>query len=340
MPAAVTITRRHIEIQDVSPARPDQGEVVVAVERVGICGSDVHLFTGDHPYTEYPQIQGHEFCGVVAAVAEGTDTSLSIGDRVAVEPLISCGVCYPCRRGRYNCCAQLQVIGAHLPGALQSHLAVPAANAHAIGDLTAELGALCEPMSIALQAVTRADVRQDERVLVLGAGAIGQGITLAASKRGAKVMVTDLIHNRLTLAERLGADVTVHAESDDLSHRVATWTDGDGPAVVFDATGVPAMIRSGFDLVAFSGRLVIVGLNTKDVAFPIVEFTRRELTVLGSRNNAGLFPAAVELVRDNADRVSQLITQRFALDDTQEAMTLALDKPAQTMKVMIEVGNA
>ena len=338
--AAVTTASGRIEVRDVPPASPGQGEVLVTVERVGLCGSDIHLFSGDHPYSNYPLIQGHEFSGVIAEIGPDVGASPALGDRVAIEPFTSCGTCYPCRTGHQNCCENIEIVGVHRSGALQTQIVVPSTIAHPVGDLSADFGALCEPVSIALQAVTRAGVQDGEHVLVLGAGPIGQGIVLATSEIGATVMVSDLAESRLAIAQHLGAEESVLAPRDDLAERVREWTGGDGPAVVFDATGVPAVIREGFDIVAASGRLVIVGLSNDDVAFPVVEFTRRELTVLGSRLNTGLFPEAIELVKRNVDRIGALITQRFDLEDAQQALNFAHDHPAEAMKVLIEVGEA
>lgn len=340
MRAAVTTERNRIEVQNVPEVLPGPDEVLVMVERVGVCGSDIHLFTGDHPYSNFPQTLGHEFSGVIVEIGADVGMALTVGDRVAVDPFSSCGTCYPCRTGHSNCCVNLDIIGVHRPGALQTQIVVPAANAHVIGDLSPELGALVEPVAIALQAVTRGGVASGEHVLVLGAGPIGQAIILASSEIGAHIMVSDLVENRLTIAQQMGVEETVLAGSDDLGERLQQWTGGDGPAVVFDATGVPAVIRQGFDVVAPSGRLVIVGLNNDDVAFPVVEFTRRELTVLGSRGNGGRFPDAVELVRRNANRIGAMITQRYALENAEEALVFAHDHPAETVKVQIEVGEA
>ncbi len=339
--AAVTTSESNVEIRDTAAVVPGPRDVLVTVERVGLCGSDIHLFSGDHPYSNYPLVQGHEFSGVIAEIGSDVDGPLTLGDRVAIEPFTSCGSCYPCRTDHPNCCENIEIVGVHRSGALQTQIVVPAAIAHSIGDLSADLGTLCEPVSIALQAVTRAAVVAGEFVLVLGAGPIGQGIVLATSELGADVMVSDLAQNRLDLARHLGATETVLASGDDnLAQRVEQWTNGDGPAVVFDATGASAVIRSGFNLVAASGRLVIVGLSNDDVSLPIVEFTRRELTVLGSRLNTGLFPEAVELVKRNADRIGAMITQRYSLEDAQQALTFAHDHPAEAIKVLIEVSEA
>ena len=153
------------------------------------------------------------------------------------------------------------------------------------------------------------------------------------------MLVVDKVPSRLELAKELGAERVVTVGSDDTLAVVSEWTGGDGPSIVFDATGVPAVIRQAIDLVASSGRVVIVGISDQEVSIPVIEFTRKELTVLGSRNSAGIFADAVALVQRNQDRVRSLITHRFPLDQAPEALEFALAHPTETEKVMIRVGG-
>jgi L-gulonate 5-dehydrogenase len=182
-------------------------------------------------------------------------------------------------------------------------------------------------------------VREGESLVVLGAGPIGQAVTLCANDRGARVLVTDRIPARLEIAKRLGADVTVDSSTGELAPQVSEWTNGEGAAVVIDATGVPELIRLGVDLVAPSGVLVIVGISQHEVSIPVLEFSRKELDVLGSRNNAGLFPAAVDLVARRRERVRNLITHTYPLDETPEAIRYAIDHPEEVEKVIINVAD-
>lgn len=340
MRSAVTTEPHRIEMVERPAPEPVPGEALVRVERVGLCGSDLHFYHGTHPYKSYPRVQGHEFSGIVVAFGGGDDGEagpVRVGDRVAVEPLIACGRCYPCRRGRPNCCTHLAVLGAHVDGALAELIAVPTASLYPVGDLTAELAALVEPVSIGVQAATRGEIGPDDRVVVFGAGPIGQSVLLAAVDCGARVLVIDRLASRLELAKHLGAEVTVEAGRDDPAAAAAAWTDGDGPGVVVDAVGAPAVIRACVDLVAASGRVVILGLSDQEVSIPITEFTRKELTILGSRNSAGLFGEAVALVARHRDRVAALITHRFPLDQTSEAIEFAAEHPAEAEKVIITV---
>ena len=341
MQAAVTYQPGHLEIRELPAPEPGPGEVLLAPQVVGICGSDVHLFLGDHPYSRFPAVQGHEFAATVTGLGAGGDTrGLAVGDLVAVEPLLPCHTCLACRRGHPNCCRELAVIGAHTDGALAGQLVVPADNCYPAGDLAAELAALAEPTSIGLQAVDRGGVQAGDQVVVLGAGAIGQTAALAAADRGARVMAVDLLPNRLAIAAALGAEQTVSSAETDLGEAVRSWAGLDGPAVIIDATGLPALIQRAVELVANSGTVVIVGISVRDVSLPVADFTRKEINIHGSRNNAGLFAEAVDLVSRHREQASRMISHRFALEQTQQALRLAADHPDEAAKVLVRIGDA
>lgn len=339
MKAAVTIEPGQMELRELPGPHLGTDEVLVEVSAVGLCGSDVHLYKGEHPYVRFPRVQGHEFSGRVAATSAGYDGPLQPGDLVAVEPLRACGKCFACRHGHPNCCALLEVMGAHFDGALAEQVVVPASSCFQVSDLGPELGALVEPVSIGLQAVARSSARSGDQVLVLGAGPIGQAVTLCAVDRGAEVMVVDRLANRLELAQRLGARETLDVSTAQLHEAVVAWTGGDGPAVVVDATGVPTLVRQAVDEVAPSGTVVVVGLSQEEVSLPVLDFTRKELNVLGSRNNNGLFGAAADVVRRNRDLVAQLVTHRFGLEECSRAIELLRDHPEQAEKVLVIVNE-
>lgn len=338
MKVAVTVAPGVIELEDRPDPRVAADEVVVEVDRVGICGSDFHLFKGDSPYARFPLVQGHEFAGVVVELGHSVSTGFAVGDRVAVEPLLPCigAKCYPCRHGRRNCCTELAVMGAHVPGGLAERIAVPATAAYQIGSMDFELGALVEPISIGLQGVTRAAIEAEDNVLVLGGGPIGQAVVLAAIDRGARVAVSDLYPGRRSLALELGADCVFDGGDANINELVADWTNGDGPGVVIEATGNPQVIRQAVDLAAHSGRVCVLGVSTREVSLPVVEFTRKELTIVGSRNNANLFGEAVDLVARRHETVRRLVTHRFAFTDTAAAFEFAINNPTTAEKVHVE----
>ena len=215
---------------------------------------------------------------------------------------------------------------------------VPVSCCYPVGDLPAELAALVEPVSIGLQAVVRSGAAAGDQVLVLGAGPIGQAVTICAADRGAEVMVVDKLANRLELASHLGASRVVDVSHESVEGAVKSWTSGDGPAVVVEATGVPALIRQAADVVAPSGT-VVVGISMEDVALSVLDFTRKELNILGSRNNAGLFAEAVETVRRSPKRVAQLITHRFPFEEAPRCHGATRDHPEKAEKVLVTLGE-
>jgi L-gulonate 5-dehydrogenase len=337
MKAAVTLGPEHMELRLVPDIGPGPGQALLSVCVVGLCGSDVHLYRGTHPYSRFPTVQGHELSGVVEALADDYDGTLRVGDLVAVEPFTPCGTCIACRRGHANCCTNLAVLGAHVDGALVERIAMDASSCYPVGALDVETAALVEPVSIGLQAVVRSGATSGDTVVVMGAGPIGQAIVLAAHDRGASVMAVDILDNRLALAAEMGADVTVNTSGRDMEKEVRKWTAGEGPTVVIEATGVGHLLRSAVDMVAPSGTVVVVGISNDEVPLSVAAFTRKELNLLGSRNNTGLFGAAVDLVQRNRDRVAHLVTHRFKFDETPEALSFVMGHADEAEKVLVMV---
>lgn len=326
-------------IEDAPDPVAADDEALVEVRTVGLCGSDYHLYQGTHPYSTFPQTQGHEISGIVRSLPVGYAGPARVGDLVAVEPLVACGRCVACRRQRENCCVELQVLGAHRAGGLAELLAAPASSLYPVGDLDPELAAMVEPVSIGLQAVGRGRVGPDDDVLVLGGGPIGLAATLAASATGARVIAADRIEARLQRARSAGAAVTILSTACDLATEVRGATDGDGPTVVIDATGAPELIRTAVDVVASGGTVVVVGISLELVQLPVVELTRKELTLAGSRNSSHRFPEAIELVRGRADVIRGWLTHRVELDETPEAIEFAVRHPELVEKMQVRVSG-
>ncbi len=334
---ATTVQPGAIAIESYADPVPGPGEILVRVERVGICGSDLHIFGGHHPTATFPRVQGHEASARVESLPDGYAGFLSAGDRVAVDPLITCGECYACRIGRSNCCPNLRVIGAHVDGFLQELIAVPHSNVYPVAALSADDVILCEPVSVGLQAVVRAGIEAGEHVLIIGAGPIGACTAIAAIDRGARVMMVDTVQERLDAALRFGADAIALANAPHLDDTIRDWSGPDGPPVTIDAVGHPSVIQQCCRLVAPAGRVVIVGLSDQQVSLPIVDFTYKEMTILGSRASARLFPEAIALVERHRSRLAGLISHRFSLADVQPAIEQAIADPVHTMKVIIDL---
>lgn len=343
MRAAVTRARREMTVVDVAePGDPGPGEVLVRPEAVGLCGSDFHYYLGDIGAVDdadrFPRIQGHEIAAVVEAA--GSASGVEPGTRIAVWPVRACGRCYPCRLGRSNVCVDIRLIGIHFDGALQEQVVLPATHAFPVGDLASSIAALIEPFSIAVRTVVRGRVTEGERVVVLGAGPIGQAVALAALDRGANVLLVDRLESRLVHGTAIGAETLVASDDAGGFEKARAWAGGDGPEVVIEATGVPGLVKGCLELVAPAGRVVVVGLSSDDAPIRVGALPFKEIDLLGvSCCNADEFASAVDLVRRRADVAASLVTHEFDLEQAPEAIDFAIDHPAEVMKAVVRLGG-
>ena len=341
MIAAVTEAVGAMRIREVpEPEEPGAGEVIVRPSAVGICGSDFHFIEGllsEHAGgSGFPRIQGHEVAAVVEAIGPGCRDELAVGQEVALWPLTPCGHCYPCRIGRANVCVNFSLIGIHEDGGLQERLRVAEAQVFAIDGPSPQVAALVEPVSVAVRAVHRARIADGERVAVLGAGPIGQSLLVAAQDRGASVLLVDLLESRLETAGALGAETVQWTDAASVTSRVRAWTDGEGPQVVIDATGVPEAVHAAVDMVTSAGRVVQVGMSGAEVTLRLGSFTEKEIDLLGvACCGAGEFAEAVDLVERNAGRLGRLISHEYPLAEAPEALHFAMEHPTDVMKVVI-----
>jgi L-gulonate 5-dehydrogenase len=334
-----------MEVRDVpDPDDPCAGGVLLSLEAVGLCGSDFHFFLGDLDDVDaqpYPRIQGHEAAGIIEAVGPECPPDLRVGGRVALWPILPCGRCYPCRVGRPNVCVDLSLIGIHRDGALQDRICLPATQVFPVDDLDPALAALVEPVSIAVHAIARGRVASDERVVVFGAGPIGQALATAATERGARVLLLDRLQSRVELGAVTGAEAVLLADGVDPGAVVRAWAGDDGPEVVFEATGAAGVTRSAIELVAHGGRVVVVGLSGHEESIRVGELAFRELDILGvSCCTAAEFAEAIALVTRRRDALSGLLTHEFPLEEAPDAITYAMRHPAEVMKAVIRVDAA
>jgi threonine dehydrogenase-like Zn-dependent dehydrogenase len=341
MRAAVTDGVGSMAVLDrAEPAPPGEGEVVIRPEAVGICGSDYHFFTGELSAaaggSQFPRIQGHELAGTITAAGPGCRAELGIGQRVAVWPLHPCGQCYPCGAGRPNACDRLTLTGIHLDGGLQERLAIGQRQVFPVTVDDPAIGAMAEPVSIAVRAVNRAAVQPGERAVVLGAGPIGQCISLVARERGAETLVIDLQESRLALARELGAQTHPWRSADEVIEFARRWAGPAGPPVVFEATGAAAATAAMLVMVASAGRAVQVGMSNEEVPIRVGVLTEKELDLLGvSCCGAEEFAEAVAVVERNVGLLARLISHQFGLEEAPAAIRFAMSNPAEVMKVVI-----
>jgi len=261
---------------------PGPGEALVRIKRVGICGTDFHIFAGKHPFLQYPRVMGHELSGTVERAPAGS--GLEPGQNVYIVPYLSCGRCVACRKGVTNACQNISVLGVHSDGGMAELLCVPAGNVIPVGDTPLEDAAMIEFLAIGAHGVKRGSVTAQDRVLVVGSGPIGMSAIIFAKARGAHVTVMDMREDRLAFTkDRLGADTLLLADAD-AEAKASAATDGDFFDAVIDCTGNLAAMQRGFGFVGHGGRYVLVSVVRDDVTFSDPEFHKREMTLFASRN--------------------------------------------------------
>lgn len=337
MRAVIMNAPKSIETGNWQTPRPGKGELLISVGAAGICAGDMYFFLGKNPYAVYPQICGHEVAGTVCEVGEGV-AGFEAGMQVVVEPFLGCGKCYPCRIGKSNCCANLRIIGVHVPGGYAEYLTAPADHIHVVPEgLSLFEASFAEPVAIGVQVCRRGEVGA-EYVLILGCGPIGLALIEVARARGAHVVATDILESRLDVARQLGAE-TMLADDKTLD-KVLEQTNGEGAPVVIEATGSAKVMEQTVDYVAAGGRIVIVGLVPKGVGvtLPGLDFTRKEMTVLGSRASVNCFPESLQLLASGAIHYPRAAT-RFNLWEAPDIFQKLADNPNYVQKgVLIHKG--
>jgi L-gulonate 5-dehydrogenase len=330
----------HLEAQEVSPPEiPAAGEVLLRTARAGICGSDLHIFHGSNPFARYPRIIGHEFAGTVEAVGAGVD-NVAPGDRVVVDPVVSCGHCYACRVGRFNVCGNLEVFGVHRDGGFRDQLTVPAINCVKVPhSMPFEIAALAEPFSIAANVLSRTGIDAGDTVLIYGAGTVGLTVLQVTKLHGARCLIADVDAARLERAKAFGADVTILSRERSVADVVAQENDGLGPTVVIDGAGVPALLEEACRIASPAGRIGLLGFSPAPCNISQQEIVKKELTLVGSRLNRKLLPQVVTWLAEGKLTPAAMITQTFPSRDARAAFDLIETRPQDTIKVQLAFGD-
>lgn len=335
MRAIVCAAPGRLEFTDIAEPVRQPGQVLVKMRRMGICGTDMHIYGGRQPFFEYPRIIGHELSGEVVEAEAGS--GLSAGDIVYINPYLACGTCHACRIGKTNCCMQLKVLGVHIDGGLTHYLSLPLANVIKADGLDVDQAAMVEFLAVGAHAVARSGVAAGQSVLVAGGGPIGVGVALFARLAGARVLVADMRAERLAFcADQLGVDTL--AVTPEITETLRERTKGDFYEVVFDATGSPPSIETQFGHVASGGTYVIVSVVKGDIAFSDAEFHRRELTLRASRNALPAdFETVVAAMRAGNIPTASLKTHSVAFEDLPTAMPSLVDPAGGVIKALVEI---
>jgi 2-desacetyl-2-hydroxyethyl bacteriochlorophyllide A dehydrogenase len=304
---------------------PADGQVLLKVYALGICGSDIHAFYGRQPMFSYPQVMGHEISAEVVSVGTGV-SGFAPGQHVVVVPYQHCGQCIACRRGKTNCCSSLSVMGVHRAGAMQEYIVVNSAYLVAVDMIDHKDAAMVEPYAISAHAVRRSGIQPGDQVLVAGAGAIGLGAADICRALGAAVILTETNSERLTAAaDRYGFSCCLNPLANDFDEKLKSLTNGDGPVIIIDATGNAASMNSHFDRLAAGGTVVFVGLHNSDVQFNDLAFHKRETTLCGSRGATKPdFQLVIDLAAAGKIRLNQMPshTVNFAQLDQEQFVRL------------------
>ncbi|GHV91954.1 putative zinc-type alcohol dehydrogenase-like protein YjmD [Spirochaetia bacterium] len=314
-------------------------DVLIKVKRVGICGSDIHIFHGKNPFAVYPRVWGHEFAGEVvetgSAVDEGTG-GIKKGAHVVVEPIIYCGKCYACRQGRGNVCETLKVMGVHIDGGCQEYIVVPAANAHVVPDsLPWEEAVLIEPFTIGAQASYRGNVQSGDFVLVMGAGTIGLTAMQMAKIAGAKVIISDLVPEKLAYAKSRGADYTINAKEENVIEKVREITGGMGSNVTIDAVCIKKSFEDAVEVTSAAGRVVELSFYETPSEIAAVNVVKKELTICGSRLQTKRFPVVIDHIRQGKLPLAGFVTKVYPIAEMVEAFDYVDKNNAAVRKVLI-----
>ena len=316
---------------------PKDGEVILKVTHIGICGTDLHAFEGNQPFFQYPRILGHELAAVVED-ANGIE-GFTRGEQVTIIPYFSCGQCIACRKGRTNCCVNIRVFGVHIDGGMREFISVPATALVKSSGLIAELLALTEPLAIGAHGVGRAEINEKNTILVIGSGPIGLATMMMAKVAGARVIAIDKSQRRLEFAvSNKNADHIINSTEEDALEKIKDFTNGDMPDVVFDATGNRSAINGGFSFVSHGGKYVLIGLQKEEIVFSHPEFHKREATLMSSRNATRKdFDQVIGLISSGKIDSAPLITHRVSFDQVKDQCKTWLDPLNGVIKAMVQL---
>lgn len=258
-------------------------EALIKIHRVGICGTDLHAYSGNQAFFTYPRILGHELAGEVLEIDENSQ-NLKVGDKVIVMPYVSCGICLACKNGKTNCCSNIRVLGVHADGGMQEKVAIRTDLLIPAKDLTYEEMAIVEPLAIGAHAIRRAQVSAGETIVVIGCGPIGIGLMKLAQIKGAEVIALDIDETRLEFVKNEIGVKHVVKVADTAVAEVSKITNGDLATAVFDCTGNKRALESGINYMSHGGRYVLVGLSKGELTFSHPAIHAKESTIMCSRN--------------------------------------------------------
>jgi 2-desacetyl-2-hydroxyethyl bacteriochlorophyllide A dehydrogenase len=340
MRQAIMISPGKIEFHEIpEPGQLNENEILLRIKKIGICGSDIHVFHGNHPATPYPVVQGHEYSAIVEATGKNV-TRIKKGMKATARPQVICGECRPCKRGQYNACQTLKVQGFQAPGVAQDLFVVPEERIVAIPDsMTLEQGAMIEPAAVGAHSTNRTSDLKGKNVVVSGAGTIGNLVAQFAIARGAgKVLITDISDYRLNIAQQCGITGTLNVNDIPFEDGIRSFFGEEGFQVGFEAAGVQTSLDVLMQFVEKGGNIVILGVYSHNPVVNMFYLGEHELNIYGSmmyRHED--YETAVEMIASGKIITSPLITRSFPFENYPDAYKFIEEQGDRSMKVMIDL---
>lgn len=333
MKALVLHKPGHASIQSVPEPLAANGDILLKVRMVGLCGSDLNSFRGLNPLVSFPRIPGHE---VSATILKGNN-NLAEGTDVALSPYSSCGQCASCRRGRPNACQFNQTLGVQRDGALTEFVVMPPEKLYP-AKLTPKELCLVEPLTVGFHAVSRGRVTADDSVAIFGCGGVGLGAVAGSKARGARIICIDVDDTKLNLARAAGGDDTINSEKESLHDRLLELTEGRGPDVIIEAVGTPVTFRAAVEEVSFTGRVVYIGYAKEPVSYESRLFVQKELDVVGSRNaQPEDFRAVIRLLEAKRFPMDEAVSMIVPLEEGPIALRSWSENPSRFTKILVSL---
>lgn len=323
-------------IETVAETSPHEGEILLKVKRVGLCGTDLNSYRGKNPLVQFPRVLGHEVAATVVHDTPGRP-DLAAGTDVTLSPYTSCGRCASCKRGRPNACRFNQTLGVQRDGALTEYVAeLP----EKLYPATLSLKELClvEPLTVGFHAVARGRVTAQDVVAIIGCGGVGLGSVASSGFIGARTIAIDVDDKKLELARKAGATDLINTTRESMHDRLVEFTGGHGPDVIIEAIGLPETFRAAVEEVAFTGRVVYIGYAKEPVAYETQLFVQKELDILGSRNALPEdFRAVIQMLEQGRFPVDDAVTAVVSLGEAPEFLAAWSSNPSRFSKIMIRL---
>ena len=325
---------RVIEME--KPVIDEKNNVLVKMKAAGICGSDVGIYHGQNAAATYPRVIGHEMVGEVVEAGPGAK-KVKVGDRVIIDQVTSCGHCYACRIGRPNVCQHLAVRGVHIDGGFREYIAVPDTDCYLLPDsLRYEDAVLIEPTTIAIQACSRAQITADDEVLIMGMGALGTRMLSIAKLSGAKIIVADIVDEKLEEALNAGAHYAINLLKDNIDEKIKEYTtDAYGPTLSIDCACTKDSLGTLIRIAGNASRVITMGFSVSPTEVTNFGITSKELDIRGSRLQNRKFQAAIDLVKEGKVDLNNKISHTFHFLDAQKAFDFNDTRDPSIRKIVL-----